>query len=278
MKHITGCALGAWIIFGALDARADFVVLADGERIEGVVTERGDEVIVQLDFGTLSIAKADVASIERAPSALSALEAKRSKLAAGDVEGLYRLALEAEKSGLSARSRGLFREVLDAAPEHKGARAALGYRKHEGRWLTEDDFMRSRGYVQHGGQWVTADAAAALERAELERRAQAVEERRQDDQRERIARLEREVAEARIAAARAERGAALSDDLSYAYVPVWGPAGYTVERVNQSGSLTISIGGGAHRHGRSPQVHAPVTPAPVQPAARPRSTTSRRVR
>ena len=41
--------------------------------------------------------------------------------------------------------------LLDA--EHKGARAALGYTKVDGRWVLPEEHMRSLGYVRFEGGW-----------------------------------------------------------------------------------------------------------------------------
>jgi hypothetical protein len=245
-------------LFLSTPAFADFVTLKDGERIEGIVVEHESEIEIRLDIGTLTVDRAEVASIERAPSSLEQIEKRRSQIKTGDVEGLYRLGVEAEKLGLSAQARGLFREVIAAQTDHKGARAALGYRQHEGRWMTEDEFMTSRGYVQRLGQWVTAEAAQALDAAEAARKSAEVERRDRD----RIARLEREVQDARSEAERAriEAASAAAFQADYGtYVPIYGAHGYTVQRTTKGTSLTINVGGpGWNATLQSP----PVTTAP----------------
>lgn len=245
MKIVAISALGLLI---AAPAYADFVTLKDGERIEGVVTEEGDQVVVRLDFGTITIEKAEVSSIEKAPSLLGDFEARRAKIGSRDVDGLYRLGLEAEKSGLSAQARGLFREVIELSPDHKGARAALGYRQHEGQWMTEEEFMTSRGYVRYNGHWVTADAAQALEAAEIAKRQARAAERAAEDQ-QRLARLEREVADARATAeaARAEASEAVTATYGLSpwyFVPVYGANGFEVQKVRVSGN-SFSVQGQA---------------------------------
>ncbi|MFO0726831.1 MAG: hypothetical protein U1E65_23805 [Myxococcota bacterium] len=182
------------LISGA--ARADTVVLKDGDRLEGIVTERQDEVELRMDMGTVTFAKADVASIERGGTVLAELEARAARLKTEDAEGHYRLGLEAEHRGLGSFARAMFRETIASSPDHKGARAALGYRLHEGKWLTEDEFMSSQGYLKREGQWVTADAAKAMDEADAKRRAQWEDRQRRESDERRLVALERQAAEA----------------------------------------------------------------------------------
>ncbi len=250
---------------------ADSVVLKDGDRLEGIVTEKGDEVEIRMDLGTVSFAKSDVASIERGATLLSELEARAKKLKREDVEGHYRLGLEAEQRGLGSLARSLFREALEQSPEHKGARAALGYRLHEGRWLTEDEFMSSQGYLKRQGQWVTAEAARAIDDAEAKRRAVWEAERRRETDEKKIAALEKQVAEARAEAARAEERAR-AKPLYPSYVPVYGNNGYVVQQSSGFG-ISLSLGGpGGSVHAGvppPPPSAAPAAPAP-SPSASPK--------
>jgi hypothetical protein len=185
---------------------ADVLVLKDGERIEGVVEERGDEVVVRLDYGDVGFARSEVLRIERRASPLSLFEARAAGLAPRDVNGRYRLGLEAERAGLVGVARRLFLEVVALEPGHRGARAALGQRLHAGRWRTEDEVKEAEGFVKRGDRWLTPEAAAALD-AEARRRAEA--EQRAEDAR-RIGALEARVARAE-ADARAAREAERAD-------------------------------------------------------------------
>lgn len=187
--------------------RADVVVLKDGERIEGVVEERGDEVVVRLDYGDVGFARSEVVRIERRASPLSRFEARAAALAPRDVNGRYRLGLEAERAGLTSLARRLFAEVVAIEPDHRGARAALGQRLHAGRWRTEDEVKEAEGFVKRGDRWITPDAAAALD-AEARREAEAAQ--RVEDARK-LAALEARVARAE-ADARAAREADRAED------------------------------------------------------------------
>lgn len=171
-------------------ALADVVVLEDGQRFEGVVTERGDTVEVQMAFGTVGFERAAVKTIERGTTALHELERRRVALRPGDLSGTLALARWAEAKGLTEGARALYRRALRIAPDHAEAHQALGHRQHEGRWLDEADYLRATGHVNYGGEWVTRDEAAARD--------------------ERLA-ARREAREAAEAAERAERAAARAE-------------------------------------------------------------------
>lgn len=259
-----------WLLLPTLMAGpiwADTLVLKGGDRLEGIVTERGDEVEIRMDLGTVSFSRSDVASIERGATVLSELEARAKKLKREDVEGHYRLGLEAEQRGLGSLARSLFREALEQSPEHKGARAALGYRLHEGRWLTEDEFMSSQGYLKRQGQWVTAEAARAIDDREAKQRAVWEAERRRETDEKKIAALEKQVAEARAEAAKAEERAK-ARPLYPSYVPIYGSNGYVVQQSSGFG-ISLTVGGpGATVHAGG-GAGTPPSPAPSAPPPSP---------
>ena len=136
-----------------------------------------------------------------------------------------RRATFARENGFETQAKRAFLSVLRVDLDHPGARAALGYVRHEGRWLTVEDRSRLLGLVEYKGRWVAPE-----EKAELEKRAKtkaaarrlakeqaqeqaradrlAKQEARREERRERIASyqaaLVRERARRRIAAAYAD--------------------------------------------------------------------------
>lgn len=224
-------------------ARADVVVLKDGERVEGIVAERGGQVEVRLDFGTISFDRSEIDRVEKSSTPLGTVEARHAALPPRDVEGRYRLALEAEKAGLDAFARGLYREVIELSADHKGARAALGYRRQDGAWMTEDEYMTSQGYVRHSSGWITRDAALALEKAESDRRLAEAEAAVRRAEAARLNLLEAEVAAARADAAAARAEASDRVDASAAF-PLWAPywTGTRWDHRHAGGSVGLSVG------------------------------------
>jgi len=212
-------ALAAILVAAAGAARADEVVLRNGARFEGQVKESGDTVTVVMDFGSMTFKKIDVARVVRSTSALAEFDAKILDLKVDDLEGRYKLGLWARQKELNQRAQKTFEEILVRDPEHAGAREALGYRKHEGRWLSEDQIKIEKGLELFRGEWVRRDLADDIRRIEAERAAES----------SRIAELERmqvRVAEAEAAANRAKEEAArarANDDYFPRYITVWRP-------------------------------------------------------
>ena len=100
------------------------------------------------------------------------LETRRAKIDKADGKKLYALALWAERKGLKFESKRLLREVLKADTDHEAAREALGYVKHDKKWVKADEVaklekrakanaerariaeLKKKGYVKHGDSWI----------------------------------------------------------------------------------------------------------------------------
>ncbi len=190
-------------------ALADTLILEDGQRFEGVVTERGDTVEIQLEFGTVGFDKSEVKTIEREETALHELERRRTALRFDDLSGTLALARWAKERGLGHGARDLYRHALHLKPDLEEAHRALGHKKHEGEWLDEAAYLRATGHVNYGGEWVTKDEARALDEAADARRdareARAIAEREARLRKEAEADRRRAEREAREARERADR-------------------------------------------------------------------------
>lgn len=178
-------------------ARADVVVLVGGETIEGIVRETKTQVIVELDVGTLTLDRESVKEIRKSHTKLDELRTRRQKLRFNDVAGLYDLAKWALEQGLTTQAHVISQEILGLDENHEGARRMLGFEKHDGLWLTEDERMKATGHVRYQGAWIKAEDAARLEG---ERKQQADERAKED----RLASMERSVLEAQREAAEAK--------------------------------------------------------------------------
>lgn len=160
------------LALAALPAAADELVLRNGSVFHGAVTEDGDRVVVRMDVGTMSFRKVDVREIRRTGDPLKEFEAKSA--AAATAKDCMDVALWARERGLSAKAAEMYEKAILLEPDHAAARAALGYEKHEGRWLKGDDLMVARGFVKSDGRWVHAEL---LDRE----RARVAEERLQNE-------------------------------------------------------------------------------------------------
>ena len=100
------------------------------------------------------------------------LEVRRAKIDKSDAAKLYALALWAERKGLKFESRRVLREVIKADTDHEAARKALGFVKHQDKWVKAEDVaklekraaakaereriaeLKRKGYVKHGDSWI----------------------------------------------------------------------------------------------------------------------------
>ncbi len=156
-------------------ARADVVKLKSGKNVEGrIVAETGDSVIVETKFGRVTVARADVAAIDKGDTPIEALAKKRAALAKDDANGRVDLAIEAER----LKKRPLRDELLDEAlaidPANARANEMKGRVRWKDRWVTPDekialekqavaDEMKAKGLVESGGKWVTPEDKAKLD-------------------------------------------------------------------------------------------------------------------
>lgn len=184
MKRTGALALSILLIIGT-PALADTVVLRDGRKVVGNVSFEKNEVVVKQKLGEVRVARAEVERIDTDDD-FSELARQKDKLANGSAEDRYRLGVWCRDHGFQDDARAAFQSVLALDPDHAGARAALGYAKIDGRWVSEDDAMRARGLVKLGDRWVTpAEKALADTLAEEKRRA--AEERARKAEEERVA-------------------------------------------------------------------------------------------
>ena len=243
----------AFLAAAAGAARADEVVLRNGARFEGQVKESGDSVIVQMDFGTITFRKMDVARIERGNSALQEFDAALAKLKDGDLDGRFHLGLWAKKKGLENRAQQLFEHIIAREPNHAGAREALGHKKLDGQWLTEDEYKAAQGLVYFRGDWMRREVVDEIRRIEAEQAAIAARELELEALRIRAAE-----AEAAVLREQQEQFDAAYEDYYYGRpVVIWGGGGWGRRCINQ---------GPVGRPKRVCDVPRPVYPTPhVQP-------------
>lgn len=196
------------VVVATFPAAADDVHLTNGNSFEGVVAEvEGAEVRIRLPHGELSLPLSKVARIERESSPLeSYLERKRRLLEreTAGAEDWLELARWAEAQGL----RHAAKESAVAAARQKpqlerleGLMERLGYvyEPDLGRWLSRDEYLRSKGWVFSGGRWLSPEQQKALRIERIEHLALLEAER--ERRREHIAHVALETAvEARVQA------------------------------------------------------------------------------
>lgn len=128
-------------------ARADDVTMKNGRKWENVkvTAETEKEVVIRTPEGkAIRLARADVVSVEKKRTALDELEEKRAQVDPKNGRALLELATWCGTAGLTADRDALLRQALKAAPDDPDVRAAAGYEKVGGRWVTAKEAERER--------------------------------------------------------------------------------------------------------------------------------------
>lgn len=142
----------------------DVIWKTDGGKLRGrIVSETRTSVVMDTPGGRLTVRRNEIARIEREADVLGELEQRRGQLTASDLRGWYDLGVWCQGQGLYPQAIDCFHEVLRIEPDHADARFELGYRRHEGRWVTESEYFEARGYERWEDRWVTPEEREKLE-------------------------------------------------------------------------------------------------------------------
>jgi hypothetical protein len=152
---------------------ADRVHMKNGRVLEGEVREDGDALIVTQGNGIEARIPRDmVLRVEAAESPQQRRQAELDALDGEDLEAHRWLAAWWDEQGRTREARELRERMLLVWPEDPVTRQALGYVRHEGQWITREDYMRSLGLVptEDGSSWITEVEAARRARSAAAKR------------------------------------------------------------------------------------------------------------
>jgi tetratricopeptide (TPR) repeat protein len=193
-------------LFACASAWADIVYLKNGGRLEGKVIRKNGKVFIEQPNGTIVIDEEKVERIERKVSIIETYEERLAQIdegAAGAAAQWAALGQWCRQNQMKRQAEAAFKKALARDPEQELARQALGFVRHEGRWLTPEESQKARGLVKHGETWVTPEAKQDL--AKLEAQAETAKRSAELD------RLKLELAKAEAAKAEAEAARAQAE-------------------------------------------------------------------
>ena len=119
-------------------ASADEVQLTNGRRLVGIAHDEGDRWMVETRLGDIRMPKSEVQSMS--PGRTSMHEYRERLDALGGcptADDLFELAQWAQDEGLIRYVNPLLTRTIGIDPNHREARALLGFVRHEGKWITE---------------------------------------------------------------------------------------------------------------------------------------------
>lgn len=136
-------------------AGADVLTTTEGLVLEGKVERLPNGWYrVTTALGSADFAPTAVASTRLGVSPRADFLKAQGDVDQKDATAQYRLALEATEAGLGDVAQQAYRRVLAANPDHRAARRALGYERHDDKWVTADEARRKKGLVLYRGKWM----------------------------------------------------------------------------------------------------------------------------
>jgi hypothetical protein len=147
-------------------ALGDVVWLETGNKVSGEIVEETDtHVIVRTKFGARHVIdREEIIRIERESDPKAEFSKRFEAVSSTDADGFVEVGRWAEERGLKDEARRAYLKAVEIDPGHAPARAALGHRKHRGRWYGEEGYKKAvEGLVRWNGQWVTPSEKAFYE-------------------------------------------------------------------------------------------------------------------
>ena len=158
-----GLVLAAGLV-PAIGRAQDVVHKVDGGKLRGkIVSEDKRGVTIDTPGGRLTVPRHQISRVEREGDVFKELEARRAKLSSTDADGFYKLGVWCQEQDLHAEAIDCFHEAIRIDYDHADARWELGFRKLDGKWVSEDVWFAAKGYVQWQGRWVTPEDKQNLE-------------------------------------------------------------------------------------------------------------------
>jgi hypothetical protein len=148
-------------------ASADVVVLNSGGKVEGTIVNADESprktYVVKTEAGQITLDKAQVKEV--ISRSLAEIEYERIRFTYADtVDEQWKLAEWCREKGLTRERSGHLERIIELDPNHKQARAALGYTKIDGRWNRREDALKERGFIEYRGKWMLPQDAEIQER------------------------------------------------------------------------------------------------------------------
>ena len=213
--------------------RAEVFSLEGGGRLEGDWINKSEKpltaYVVRRNGVVITLPLHQVLDVvRRSPTELE--YDKRAPATADTLGAQWDLAEWCRNAGLSQQRKVHLQRVIELDPNHRKARAALGYVFKDGRWTTQEVLHREDGYELYRGKWRTPQEIEILE-------ADSRLEISQKDWLSKLTRLRRDLDEPGKSRAALETLAAIKDPVAI------GPLGQMLsrERARQVKALYVDM-------------------------------------
>lgn len=151
----------------------DIIILKEGGMYKGeIIYQSRSTVKIKVEGKTLTLKMKDIRKIIARYKPEDEYKNKVKELDARDAEAQYKLALWCLENSMEKEADKHFKLAIRHAPDHEGARTALGYGFYNGEWLTAAQ-LDELGLVRFEKDWIPK---ADLEGAIRKRREKRFEE------------------------------------------------------------------------------------------------------
>lgn len=158
--------------FAGRHAAADVIKLKNGGEVRGKLVnprpQPGEPLQIRTLSGTLvTIARKEAQFLTHRPLRVEQYETK-ARETPDTVAAQMQLADWCRENRLDKQRKTHLRRVIELDPDHRAARFALGYSKYDGKWMTRDEWNRSRGLVKYKGRYITPEELALIQKSQAE--------------------------------------------------------------------------------------------------------------
>jgi hypothetical protein len=202
----------------ASPALADEVVLRNGHKVTGIQREEKDRIVVETGYGTVSFPRDQVVSVTMGETPLHAYPVRFAEIEKSTNASDYtKLAGWAKENNMPRYVGPLMKRAMELDPENAEARTALGFVRHQGKWVTQAQLKKDQGMVQDGGRWVNPLEKALSDRKKIEAESRRLDREKDRRDREEKKRRQREDAELMAQIRVAESAPTMFDRPMYNY-------------------------------------------------------------
>ena len=177
LSFILTAAAGLVAAAAAAPAACEVFLLTNGARIEGRLLNPDESprkrfIILTASGTRITLDQAQVKQILHGQPADAEYDTIRHKYP-DTTDGHWALAEWCREHGLVDRREAHLKRIIELAPDHPEARAALGYTRYGGEWFTRDELMDHWGMVRFQGAWRYPQEIELLKREHAREEAEA---------------------------------------------------------------------------------------------------------
>jgi len=165
---LSGCA----ILFNLSSTDADLIKLKNGGELHGKLQSyhpADAELTMNTLLGTkITLARDEIQFFLKRSLKIEQYELRALQVA-DTIGAHWELSEWCRENRLTEQRDEQLQAILLLDPDHEKARAALGYTRQNGEWMTRHELMTQQGYVRYKGKYITPQELELIEKTEAQR-------------------------------------------------------------------------------------------------------------